>query len=655
MPRLRHLADGLFRYRWYAGILLFALLVLTGVHGFSIGEWDVIVRKPSAEYSFPSVGEHRRIRSDEWAVSLPFVRAQCLHPDFFPAIRHDLNGGRMDMLLFTPPNPVWDATVPGQAANWGYFLFGFARGLSWSWFLRYLIGFLFAFEFFLIWLRGDRALALVAALSVVLGAPSIWWTTTIPYHQLFFFSTLVFLNRIFAWRNPAAVLGAGAGLFVSLSSFAFSFYPPFQVLYALIALPLAVEMVQLGCRSAAPCGLRTRLPAAGTLVLALAAFLVLGLLFLNRHAESIQTIANSAYPGNRRFSGGNPESLMIYLARPLFSVWNWVVTPSPNECEATAFFAPLIPVFALTLLRARCIFRASLALPWLFALAILMLLWCALPWPAFLVPSFLSQIAPYRMQIGLGFISFLLLLQETRILSAAPGASRLSRPAVCILLLLTLAAGIASLCFSREARPFFAVEGHPGLWLLSVSLLLYATLSAGFLRINRPVVLFTLAVVAVLSGAFVHPLSIGESPIADKQLVERARLAEAEYGPGLWLCNESNYAQFLLANGFTVLPGIQNFANPALWKQIDPEEQFLSKWNCYAHVSYRLTEGPHTAATLRPGEIRWQLTEADVRALGVRYLLVYDNYPKMPWLEKIGRSDWFSILRVLPESEYPSP
>ena len=205
MPRLCHLADGLFRYRWYAGILLFALLVLTGVHGFSIGEWDAIVRKPSAEYSFPSVGEHRRIRSDEWAVSLPFVRAQCLHPDFFPAIRHDLNGGRMDMLLFTPPNPVWDATVPGQAANWGYFLFGFARGLSWSWFLRYLIGFLFAFEFILIWLRGDRALALVAALSVVLGAPSIWWTTTIPYHQLFFFSTLVFLNRIFAWRHPAAV------------------------------------------------------------------------------------------------------------------------------------------------------------------------------------------------------------------------------------------------------------------------------------------------------------------------------------------------------------------------------------------------------------------------------------------------------------------
>lgn len=347
----------LFNWRWYLGLGLFALLVLFKVHGVSLASWDGIVQDTTESYSYPTIGINRTIRSDEYAVSVPLVMAQCNHPSFFPCINERCNGTGMDMFIATPPNPVWDWTVVGQAPNWGYFIFGFERGLSWNWFLRYLIGFLFAFEFFLLWLHGDRPLAFTAALAVTLGSPSQWWTTTVPYLQLFFFASLVFAFKLFAWKSPRLKVLAGVGLLISLCSFSFSFYPPFQVLYGVTLLLFGAEMICLARRQFNESGCRF---AWIVLILTVAMLAWEWGYFFSIHKETLLMITGSAYPGSRVFSGG---SLRQFLE---MQTWKFLCLFTPirdtafsNVCGISVFFVPMVALAYTVVRSGRKFFQIS--------------------------------------------------------------------------------------------------------------------------------------------------------------------------------------------------------------------------------------------------------------------------------------------------------
>ena len=202
---------------------LFALLVLLGVHGSSICEWNRVFKSQGDQSSFFSAGHSRGIRVDDWCVSQPFIFAQCKSEDFFPQKNNRVNGG-MDMFLQTPCAPVWDWTALGQIHNWGYFIFGANRGTAWSWWIRYLGLPFFAYFFFLIWCRGDRALSIVGALAVTLGAPTQWWDTTIPYHLLYFFAILAMVQVVSAARRLLWIALGGLGLLACVLSYLFVMY-----------------------------------------------------------------------------------------------------------------------------------------------------------------------------------------------------------------------------------------------------------------------------------------------------------------------------------------------------------------------------------------------------------------------------------------------
>ncbi|MDD4062149.1 MAG: hypothetical protein PHW08_15800, partial [Kiritimatiellae bacterium] len=63
----------LFAWRWPLGLGLFALLVLFKIHGVSLESWNVIVQDITPAYRYPSIGEGRLIRGDEYAGSVPLV------------------------------------------------------------------------------------------------------------------------------------------------------------------------------------------------------------------------------------------------------------------------------------------------------------------------------------------------------------------------------------------------------------------------------------------------------------------------------------------------------------------------------------------------------------------------------------------------------
>ena len=414
LAAVRMLVSRLFVWRWHLGLVLFALLVLLKVHGVSLESWNTIVQDITPSYRYPSIGVNRPIRSDEYAVSVPLVMAQCAHPGFFPRINERCGGTGMDMFISTPPTPVWDWTVVGQAANWGYFLFGFEHGLSWNWWLRYLLGFLFALEFFVIWLDGDRALAFVGALAVTLGAPTQWWTTTVPYLNLFFFASLVFLNKLFSWQQIAARLAAGMGLVVSLCSFSFSFYPPFQFLYGVALLLLGAEMVWLACRAA-----DQRIRACSWLVLALAALAlaVEGCYFLSVHQETLSRMVASSYPGARCCLGGSLRKHLDMQAWKFVSLFTSIrAVDFRNACVISVFFVPMVPFACAAIRTGRVLVRESPVAVLLAGWAIVMQMWMAFSWPEKLARlSFFSQIKVERTAVVSSFLLLLLVFKVAQV------------------------------------------------------------------------------------------------------------------------------------------------------------------------------------------------------------------------------------------------
>lgn len=525
------LASRLFARRWLLGLGLFAFLVLFRIHGVSLESWNVIVQDATPSYRYPSIGANRGIRSDEYAVSVPLVMAQCAHPGFFPRINERCGGTGMDMFISTPPTPVWDWTVVGQAANWGYFLFGFEHGLSWNWWLRYLLEFLFALEFFVIWLDGDRALAFVGALAVTLGAPTQWWTTTVPYLNLFFFASLVFLNKLFSWQQIAARLAAGMGLVVSLCSFSFSFYPPFQFLYGVALLLLGAEMVWLACRAA-----DQRIRACSWLVLALAALALAAewCYFLSVHQETLSRMVASSYPGARCCLGGSLRKHLDMQAWKFVSLFtSFRPVGFRNACVVSAFFVPTIAWFCATIRFGRAFARNSPFGAAVAAWVAVILLWMAFSWSETLArQSFFSKIPIERAAVVSGFLLLLLVFKTAQVVMRDKQTCSKILVAGCLCLSYGLLA--VSLLVNPALRHYF-VGTAPlrGVAMLALGILLLAAVTVSLLRANRRMFLGAYAVVALLSGAFVNPISQGAAPLMHKQLGEAIHAVVREHGEGL--------------------------------------------------------------------------------------------------------------------------
>jgi hypothetical protein len=195
--------------------------------------------------------------------------------------------------------------------------------------------------------------------------------------------------------------------------------------------------------------------------------------------------------------------------------------------------------------------------------------------------------------------------------------------------------------------------------MLAAAVVLLAAVSLGLLRAHRGLFIGGYLAASLLTGATVHPLSVGASPLLDKRLAEKAREIEGREGPGRWLASDSRFAQYLLANGMDVLNGIHHTPNTALWRSIDPQGRYERAWNRYANLSASIATNDASSVELLRGNstVMCSLTRDDLVRLNVRYLLWSGKKLRQPWAEYLGRVRLNFIYRVgtgEPEAEPPA-
>ena len=634
MKRITAAIDRHFTATLVACVLVaFATLTLGlgrgGVSGASICEWNRILPDRTEDYRGGLIGRSRPVRVDEWAVSTPFIFAQCAAKEFFPRINPRVNGGT-DMFIQTPCAPVWDWTAFGQFHNWGYFLFGADHGLAWCWWTRFLLLPLFAFLFFLKWCDGDRLLAFAGAVAVTLGSPTQWWDTTIPYYLVYFFSSLVFAQCIFAARSPAMAAAAGFGLFVSVSSYCFIMYPPFALL---LLPPLAILAVFSCKRSGNGGGNRLR---AAILSAALAGVAAEVAYFFTVHSGTLAAIGASSYPGDRIILGGSFKTICERAVLDWLAAWTPLThgdtLPSGlNHCRAAEYIGLAVPL-AVCLIHMALHGRRCRYLYCVTAWAAILLAWAAFTFPQWMAKATgFSQILPPRATVVAGFLAVVCAIRAARLSSglASTWSVLLCGVAACLI------CRVVALWQANGLWKWFYASGER-FWHLETAVILTTLAAIGLVGCRRRLFAISLMAFSAMQGLLVHPISMGISPMRDKVLTRTILDIDAK-APGRWIANDRVLAQLPMALGLDSYAGTQQYCDPAFWSPVDPDGLFRPAWNRYGHrflLDLRGKEKPSNKGA--PDCIFFSLEESAIRALGVRYVIWRGRRQNLAWLRHLA-------------------
>lgn len=608
---------------WLPFVLVFAHLVSLGFHGFSLSAWRDVIEGDGASRGAPELvlGQPRHIRSDEWMINLPRVFSQLQRSPRFPVtVAWGPQGLQQDMVHLQPAVPARHWTTLFKPQVWGYFA-GADFGMAWQWWFRVFALFGAAYFWFLHLMPGRRLLAGGFAAALAASPFYVYWS--FGSEPLTAAALALMLAVLSLWRrdlSAAAVAGwgalalwAGGVLLISV------FYPPFQIVLGLFVASMLI--------SEAPRSL-TRKGLVLTLAVG-AAGLALGAVYLWEGRQIFASLAASAYPGERRSSGGDLG--VNALSSSLFTIFfgNISMTGLGNVCEAASFLF-LMPALGWTWLRRE---RRAWAL---LALLAILFVWSVIGLPALIArPLLLDRVPGPRVLPALGLAAFSLLALDFATNAPARGRGfwlRLGGFAVAL--------GLAG---------WHLRAAVPNLKAFHVPLLVAALsgLQAGFLARRRWAV--PLLALLTCTGTFwFNPLARGgseyffENPLA--QALRRQSPAGsvwAVYGPGR-LGNLPHGLGLASLNGHCLNPDF------TLWRQLDPRGEHQAVYNrMHALLLTIGAPGRPEFYNPRPDTVLLAIhpDDAALAAVGVNRLLFVGDEAQRPelgaaWhrLENVGAS-----------------
>lgn len=590
------------RNLYIATALVFCLAILAKANMSSLGMWETIVQTKS-ESTYLLAGEPRPVRSDEWLVVTPWIAAQCTAG--FPVVNPNIGLNGQNMLITGAP--VLHPIALFQPLNWGYFLFGFERGLSWYWFGGFAILLLGSFELFRIISGGRTKLSLLFSFVIVISAPVQWWSGLF-WIGFFQFGIAGFI-RYFRSDALSRRLGWGVVTVGGFGAFGLSLYPPFVIpaiylAFTIITVATAHEKLYKRLRP------MDALLIPGLLaVLATAAYL-----FLRDIGEPLAVMGQTVYPGKRISHGGDISFsyLGYFLTNPFIA---WRLPPMLNQSEVAMFLPLAVPAAAYTIGRRA---RNPYLLPILGYVGVAYF-YCFIGIPGIVARATLLSMAPgSRVFLVAGLGGMYAAAAALADMSAAGGAGTGPiRPARWARMILGAAifGALILLGLSEPYRTYgagFSLVAAIGYGLLALSLI------SGW---RNPAVALLFAC-ALFSGWSANPVGLGGAPLTQNDIAKKIRAIESRDPTALWLATDGAPMAILAqANGAHAVGGISYYPDLPLWRGLDPEGMYSEVYNRYAHVNISLTPASASFSLVAPDAFRVDFPVSALSRLGVRYLL----------------------------------
>jgi hypothetical protein len=602
--------DKLYRYRYLLAGYFLLLLVAQEIHGSSMATWNHILQGDDIINTL--FGNYRPIRSDEWAVHTMFALSQYTDPNhFFPYFSNIIRGTSTDVFIVYG-QPVWDVVVLFRPFQWGYLLLSPARGLSFFWLSRLIALFMVSFEMGML-VTGKRKQLSVAFAFMVCFAPAVqWWFSAVTLVEMFVFGQLfvIFLNKYIQtnsqkYRCIYALLMGWLGM-----AFILTFYPPWQIplgyIFAALVVWVITENYHKNMINKRDCWN----------ILLFLSVLVLGLgRVFSQSRDTIITVMNTAYPGNRVSAGGG-VALDIFTSVGNIFLPYLSASPPGNQCERALFFdlfpISFVIIFVVLFIQKK---KDKLLIILLITFAFLFS-WCFLPWSDWLyMITFLNVSPPFRTIGIFGFLNLLLLFRAVSLFEYKIKIS------YTIIISIIVAARIVTI--SKRFYQGYLTTEHTIISFIILFVLFLLVLNINKF-INKKVFVLCIVILMLVMGGTVNPVEQGVGAILDQPIVQSIKEIQQREN-GLWLVESVNNFPI---NNIPIVAGAPtiNSTNvyPYLerWQLLDPENKYEYLYNRYAHINVTIqNEFETTFQLLHPDAIRVYINVRDLKKLNVSYIV----------------------------------
>ena len=592
---------------------LFIGFIVFNIHTSSIGIWKNYVT--FAPTSGVWLGEPKAIRSDEWLVQTPLIASEVARN--FSLENQSLGADGSSLVAGVPVNKIYGYLQPRY---WGFYLFGFEKGLSWLYSWR-IFGLLFSgFVLFSLVTKKDFYLSILGSFWVFLSPFTQWWFgTNLPDMLIGMMGGVSSLYFLISSKRPLHLILSAFSLFIFTITFVFALYPPFQLPLFYLGVFILLGLFIRDLPSYKENNFWKIKAPLISLVLICAAMVLLVWYF---QAKSIITIVqSSAYPGARVSLGGDfsLDRLFVGLFGQFLSENSYPLVLG-NVCEAASFLL-LFPLAWITMVYIGIRYRKFDTLNICLSIyLVLMIAWMFLGFPKWLaVGSQFSMSPPYRSVVGLGIGSIFLVLSVFA--SNKSYFERLRQTKVVLISLyvsgIILIAGML----------FYLRNGYMDYFspaLLWFSLFLFAVWTYSFFAGNKKLFIIVTAIFFV-NGFWVNPISSGVSVLKNSELKVLIQ-EEQSSNSGLWMVSPGTvYPQYFKALGANVWNGVRFISSPDEMKSIDPNGSERDIWYRYAHISFEsLAKGGSPQFVLKQAdlyELRLDPCSLEAAQLGITHFV----------------------------------
>ena len=592
---------------------LFVAFIVFNIHTSSIGIWKNYVT--FAPTSGVWLGEPKAIRSDEWLVQTPLIASEVARN--FSLENQSLGADGSSLVAGVPVNKVYGYLQPRY---WGFYLFGFEKGLSWLYSWR-IFGLLFSgFVLFSLVTKRDFYLSILGSFWIFLSPFTQWWFgTNLPDMLIGMMGGVSSLYFLVSSKRPLHLILSAFSLLIFTITFVFALYPPFQLPLLYLGVFIFLGLIIRDLPSYKRYDFWKIKAPLISLVLICTAIVLLVWYF---QAKSIIAIVqSSAYPGARVSLGGDYSLGRLFIG--LFGQFlseNSYPLALGNVCEAASFLL-LFPLAWITMVYSGFKYRQFDFLNIFLSLyLVLIIFWMFLGFPKWLaLGSQFSMSPPYRSILGLGIGSIFLVLSvfsSNKDYFDRLKQSKVALPSLCLLGMILIT---GMFLFLRNGYMDFISPVQ--LWL-SIFLLIAWTYS--FFSGNKK--LFAIVtVVFCVNGFWVNPISSGASVLKNSEL-EVLIQEEQDSNSGMWMISPGTvYPQYFKALGANVWNGVRFISSPDEMRPIDPNGSKRDVWYRYAHISFEsLSKGSPPQFVLKQAdlyELRLDPCSLEATQLGVTHFV----------------------------------
>lgn len=567
--------DYCYRNRYWILIVLILVGTILNINGSSISSWNDYVPEEGRNIVF---GLARSIRSDEWATYTPMAISQKYGEHPFSVVSNLLRGTETDVQVVYALPTREILSILFRPFLSGYLLFGYERGISFFWCARLCCLWMAYFELSMLITNNNRKLSLLGAFLVAFTPIVQWWFAINGLVEMLIFGAgaLLALNKYLLSKSYKQRFWLLLGMYVCAGGYVYTMYPASMVPLFYFFLIIAIWLIHKNRKEL----YITKWDILMLVVTVIFLGLTIGYYFLS-HWNTIQTVLNTSYPGNRTSAGGGSLKSLFFGWGNIF--FPYLMNRIPvNACESAVVF-DLFPLgIILSIIGTKKTKKIDVLNTLFWVLMIITAIYSA-----FGLPEIVAKIT---------------------MLSLSTSNRTLIVPGVCNLFLLIRCLAIYDYEFSKKKS--FIISGVITTFVIVLSVIVYDSY-LGTIKIfalfiicyivsylilrykkNGNIAIIMCCSCVLIAGSTVNPIQIGSSNVTSSKLACGIRKIVDEDPNAKWIVDNMNYpmVNYPIMQGAVTVNSTNIYPNLKLWKSLDKDGVYEDLYNRYVHVKVYISD-----------------------------------------------------------------